>query len=149
MKKSLPPIPQNLRDIRRPLMDISTAALLLDVMEADVEHFIADKAFVVFNIALPASGRSYLRLMTQSVLEPEKPLVKEDSTRLAGIILPASHITFSGVEIARLLHCSPTHVANLIKAGCLAEIGRHSPVNESPKIAKASLARFLISRRVP
>lgn len=139
-------IPSFIHEIKRPLISIPSVALLLDVMEMDIEKMVAADRVVAFNIALPKSGRSYVRVMTLSL--SNLALGKETTSHLVGQIIPVGHIIFSGLEVARILHCCPTHITNLIKNKCLVEIGRHSPKNESPKISRASLVSFLSSRRV-
>ena len=67
------------------------------------------------------------------------------------LILPQVRPSLRGVEIQRLLACSPDAVRDLHQAGELVRVKETIPskgINASPRFTRASVAKFLSDRRL-
>jgi hypothetical protein len=107
-----------------------------------------------FNLSTRAEGRRKLHL-TRSFVEAFQPdhiptrgnLQAEIALALPPVgIAPASKVTIRATELARRWCLDSDTINVLIRAGELHQIGKHSPVNESPRVSYDSAAHFLERR---
>jgi hypothetical protein len=112
------------------------------------------KLWPAFNLATSMDGRRKIHLW-RGCVEQYEPGRKMRRGKLADIIAailpplgskPAATETVRGSELTFRFCCCHNRIADLVCAGELCEVGRHSPVSQTPRISYASAAKFLESR---
>jgi hypothetical protein len=139
-------------NIRRPLMSVWSAALLLDRDEEFVERLFQDgKLAWVFNIATPGARNHCSRIFTPCVLDFRAGAQRDFSAPFVlNAIFPESRSRFRLHEVAYAWHCGAEQVRMLVQLGALTKIpgtGTRGPANGA-MISRAVLANFLTSRRI-
>jgi hypothetical protein len=109
-----------------------------------------------WNLAVSAIGKRKIHLWRVAVEsglptqdaapEPDLAAIIAAALPMLGIA-PAATVTISAVDLAFRFCVGQGLISKLLAAGELREIGRHSPINETPRISYASAAAFL-ERRV-
>gem|GEM_PF-6087584 len=137
-----------LTGIKRPIVSVWGAALLMDRDEKFIEARLDADFQFAWNIALDAAGaRRSVRVLTAEALalragrKPEQKSLPE----VLAAILPQTRKTMRLPEVAFALHCRDWHIANLVKAGLLQ--GQRGNANNW-LISVPSLAQFLTARRM-
>ena len=110
-----------------------------------------------FNISAERR-RQELRILAISLIEQQSgPVVGIGATKnlrlpeVLGLILPQVRPTLKGIEVQRLLACSPGLVKDLHLTGQITRVRERLPKtgpNASPRFTCASIARFLEERRI-
>jgi hypothetical protein len=132
----------------RPLLCVESAALALGSDSEYVENQVASLKLVSFNIATPGAQRRLLRLWTVSVFALKSGVqfrVKLSAKSLASAVIPPGRATWPLARIAWLFHCSPEHVAHLIRSGAIKEAPRGP--RDFRNVVGASVVSFLTERR--
>jgi hypothetical protein len=144
--------------LRRPLWQADTVQECLGITRAKlVEMIQSGEVPWAWNIGLGHS-RKELRILGLSIVELQSgPIRGIGSTRnfglpeVAGLILPKTRETLRGRELQMLFQCNPDTIRHLHDAGELdrvpEKLDKHGP-NSSPRYTKASLVRFLETRRI-
>ncbi len=107
-----------------------------------------------FNLSTAASGKRKVHLW-RGALEKFRHAQSGPKPKLESIIdsilpvlgrTPATTATIRAVELARRFCLTTESIAKMIRLGELAEVGRHNPVCESPRISRRSVVAFLERR---
>jgi hypothetical protein len=132
----------------------------LEPVEA-IEAVDACSLWPAFNLAVLDSnltqhdGRRRLIRVWRGAVETFRPGESAPKADVAGVITavlpplgvaPPASVTVRAVELAYRWSVSRIHIARLISARELKEVGRHDPVNESPRVSYDSAKRFLEAR---
>lgn len=128
-----------------PLVGIEGLRALTGRTEDDVLYLIEDRQLsFAFDLALPGAARRELRVWRECLRRPDATL-----REAIDAILPAGGQPAVRISSLRLRWvCSPSHLFNLIRAGCLQEAspeGRRT--TQARFVTRASAARFLEERR--
>ncbi len=132
-------------------MTIQCAAFILDCEERDVMQRIHNGSLPwAFDLATQYSTASFPRVLSRSVSNLAQGIASPDNESLESVIasILAPHIgTIKGTQLAHQFLCGPEHVIKLLKEGFLVSVGQCGP-KVSPTITKASIVKFLTSRRI-
>lgn len=142
-------------ELRRALLDVRTAATVLDLGEEDVlAELQQGRLRWAWNLSAANNGRAFLRIWNRSLicyLKPELPQPREFDGVLQHIIPPRARLvgSLSSVELQALFNTTGGHVLNLFEAGDLEKVP-NSPHRRgrggSPRATLKSVTRLLTER---
>jgi hypothetical protein len=144
-------IPAPAWEIKRPLMSVWSAALLLNCGEHAIENHVADgKLAWAFDIGYSHSpAKGCVRIFTRCVLDFCDG-VKNDFTEsfVLNSIFPEARERFTPSAVAFAWHCGEQNVDRLIKRGVLKQVPHPNPTRARWRcVSRDSLIKFLRSRR--
>lgn len=130
---------------KTPLVGIDGLRALTGKTEDDVVYLIEDRQFpYVFNIALPNASRRELRVWRECLNRPDATLDDVIDSILSAGALPM--LRCSSLRLRWV--CSPSHIHNLIDAGCLMEAAAtERKTTQARFVTRASAVSFLAERR--
>lgn len=138
-------------EIRRPLMAISSVALICNRSTKAVENHILDgKIPYAFDVALSGKSRKLVLVLTRNVFDLiEGVPSKLTLTEVLALIFPENRGKLRTAEISYALHVDQNHAVKLVKHGVLKALpGTGDRVNKSPLVPRTSLVQFLSARRI-
>lgn len=152
--RSLDKVPGSV-ELRRALLDVRTAATVLDLGEEDVlAELQQGRLRWAWDVSAAQNRRTFLRLWNRSLicyLKPELTQPTEVSVVLQHIIPARSKVmgSLSGVELQTLLNTTGGHVLSLFESGDLVKVP-NSPHRRgrggSPRATLKSVTQFLTDR---
>lgn len=140
------------RPLDQMMLEMRSVKTVLNVSEDRVIQLIECGALLwAWNIAVKCDARREVRVLSRSVDDyVNGRRTYYELPELLEMILPKTH-SIQSVALERLLHCSGSHIGNLIKTEQLRPYGelrcRRGP-NGGWNVSMLSLARFLGDRRV-
>lgn len=138
--------------LRRPLLTTWTTCILLDCKNDELHIKIESGVLpFVWDIRSAIATQPFLRVLASSVLQIQKNGKAISNLELSAVIdatMPHHRPILRATELARMFSCDQGHVTNLILGGLLVEDGRQSRSNETRRVTRVSLIRFLTARRV-
>lgn len=142
-------------ELRRALLDVRTAATVLDVSEETVfEELQQGRLRWAWDLSAAQNGRAFLRIWNRSLicyLKPELTQPRDHEDVLKHIISPRARVMgfLSGVELQSLFNTTGGHVLSLFETGALVK-APNSPHRRgrggSPRATLASVTRLLTER---
>jgi len=142
-------------ELRRPLLDVRTAATVLDVSEETVlEELQQGRLRWAWDVSAAQNRRTFLRIWNRSLICYLKPELTQPAALdgvLLSVIPPRARVmgALSGVELQALFNTTGGHVLSLFEAGDLVKVP-NSPHRRgrggSPRATLASVTQFLTQR---
>jgi hypothetical protein len=142
-------------ELRRALLDVRTAATVLDVSEETVlEELQQGRLRWAWDLSAAQNGRAFLRIWNRSLicyLKPELEQPKELDGVLLQVVPPRARLlgALSGVELQALFNTTGGHVLSLFDSGALTKVA-NSPQRRgrggSPRATLTSVTRLLKER---
>lgn len=142
-------------ELRRALLDVRTAATVLDLGEEDVlAELEQGRLRWAWNLSAANNGRAFLRIWNRSLicyLKPELAQPREHDDVLKHIIPPQARVvgSLASVELQALFNTTGGHVLNLFETGDLVKVP-NSPHRRgrggSPRATLASVTQLLTNR---
>ena len=105
----------------------------------------------VWDIRSAFSKQPFLRVLASSVMEIQKTGKAVQNSELGVVIdsiIPHHRPILRATEVARMFSCDQCHVTGLILSRMLVEDGKRSRANETRRVTRDSVVRFLTQRRV-
>jgi hypothetical protein len=144
--------------IRRPLLDLHTAAAIADTSHEKLAWACEAGAIQYsFDLRRKSAGHRCLRVLAHSlhayINDVPADACRDTPASLRAVvaeIFPALSDTITGVNFARIICCDSAHVIHLVRDQellCAKQPGRAGP-GSSPDIYRASAVHWLCSRRL-
>lgn len=143
-------------ELRRALLDVRTAATVLDMGEEDVLAEVEQgRLRWVWDVSAACGGRAFLRVWNRSLLcylKPDLDQPRDHAVVLQHVIPARARMagSISGVELQAILNVTGGHIINLFASGDFVKAA-NSPHRRgrggSPRATLASVLNFFNTRR--